>query len=314
MKQYIILIMLTVIVFIGIDAQIIEEGHVLDGGSIDVLETYVKYDRASVACGYDGLYFYDLTDPVNPVLIFNYATNRALDCAHDSAFVYIADASGGFVILNYSDTSNIHTAAVMNDSITGARRITLKNNYAYIADGNNGMHIVDITDGYNPQHIGHYSISAGSARKVQVNNGSAYIACQTAGVDIIDINDKSNPIFIGNIPALYLNDDICLDNNYLYIADSDSGMTIYDVSNPGSPIFINRIVTGNSSLRILKLYDYLYIAAFGYLEMIDVSSVFSLSLFDDIQAYYAKGIGLSDDGYIYVAEGTSGLGIYSTSM
>ena len=292
-------------------AGITEENRIL--ASYTVMEVFAEVNRMAVACSYDGFMVYNISNRANPILVGYADTYRALDVCCDEKYVYVADYSGGFKIYDYTDNGEALLTGSITDSISEARRITVVGDYAYIAGGYKGLQIVDISDRYNPVYIGRYPISSGDARKVWVQDTIAYMATQYGGINIINISDKSSPFLISNIPCGSLNDDVCTDSIYLYAADGDSGIVIYNVNNPASPVLVDRFTsTYDPPNRLVKLYDRIYASAFGYLHIVDVSDKSDPITTGSLWVGNTIGIAVSNDGYIYSAEGGSGLGIYVT--
>ncbi|MCI0513057.1 T9SS type A sorting domain-containing protein [candidate division KSB1 bacterium] len=138
---------------------------------------------------WDGVGFFDCTDPRNPVSKGN--INALLDL-NDWHGVGSLDIQGHYVYvinankLKIFDISDLDSPSFVGEAMTSEEwdgAVTVEGNYAYIADGSGGLRVINITDPANPVEVGFYDGAAG-ARGVTAAAGYVYVSETDAGISL----------------------------------------------------------------------------------------------------------------------------------
>ncbi len=144
-----------------------------------------------VACGEVGLSVFDISDFQNgfnnyPLIDIIDTPGFAEDViVHPTLPVaYIASGTGGLVIVDFSDTSNVKVAASFN---TGgyAKEVLYKNNRLYVTTESRGLQIFDVSNVNNPIRIG--TVQTQYALGVEVDDNYVYVADEKDGLVVIKI-------------------------------------------------------------------------------------------------------------------------------
>ena len=105
---------------------------------------YVLKDIAYIACGADGLYCYDISDPKAPVEKSHYDTDgTARDVTVQGDLAYVADAGNGLVILDVSDPTAPDPITTC-DTNGYARGVSVAGSNAYVADQSGGLAVINL--------------------------------------------------------------------------------------------------------------------------------------------------------------------------
>lgn len=191
-----------------------------------------------------------------------------------------------------------------------AMGLQVQGQYAYVADLDKGLQVIDITDLANPVLAATYD-TPGNARGVFVSGSYAYVADESKGLQIIDVSNPSAPILKGSLLTTFAQ-NVEVSGGYAYVADGSVGLRIIDVSNPAAPKLKATLATGNAYMARVS-GNYAYVTASGDLKVVDISNpatpvvVGSLNTPGD-----ARGIRVSG-GYVYIADGNSGMQIVDVS-
>ena len=160
---------------------------------------------------WDGVGFFDCTDPQNPVSKGN--VNDLLDL-NDWHGVGSIDIQGDYAyVINATkmkifDISDLDAPAFVGEAIISDEwdgNVAVEGNYAYVADVGGGLRVVDITNPAAPFEVGFYDGPA-SARGVYVLGGYVYVSELDAGVSIY-----RNELFT----AIDGNDDVDVPNSLI---------------------------------------------------------------------------------------------------
>ncbi|MHA1474366.1 MAG: LVIVD repeat-containing protein [Promethearchaeota archaeon] len=215
-----------------------------DDGSGSANKVFVEGDYAYVADGEDGMEIFNITDPTNPIEIFQSGngSNYGCDIFVTNDYAYLASGNGGFEIYNVSEPEKAEQTSFLSDSSWFCYALNVVGDYAYLAANKAGLIIINISDPFNPWVVGQYiptSYSFFSFIDVQVIGNYAYIAGGYIDLIIIDVSDPNNPVEINSWDSdwrssygFYINESL------VYIAQGYSGVSILDISNPLSLVII----------------------------------------------------------------------------
>lgn len=201
-----------------------------------------------------GLHIFNLSDPVNPVLVsmmdFETGTTPQLDV--QNLLIVAATHDEGIKIIDASDFG----APVLVGNYVNGNELTdvmIAGNYVYALDNtSNRLLIINIEDPANPLLTGACPIN-GRSSSLFIQGDLALITINTQpnpGLQIIDISDKTNPTqagFIktehttGNSTHADLPQKVILRGTLAFVACSEkTALYIFDVNDPANPVKLNR--------------------------------------------------------------------------
>ena len=217
-----------------------------DDGSGSANQVFIEGDYAYVADGEDGMEIFNITDPTNPIEIFQSGngSNYGYDIFVSNGYAYLASGGGGFEIYNVSEPEKAERTSFLSDPSWYCYALDVVGDYAYLAANKEGLIIINISDPFNPFVVGQYiptSYDFFSFIDVQVIGNYAYIDGNNIDLIIIDVSDQNNPFEInswsshwGSGAGLYINEGLA------YIAAEPWKFHIINISNPLSlvPILV----------------------------------------------------------------------------
>jgi choice-of-anchor B domain-containing protein len=221
----------------------------------------------------DSVYFFDVTDPGNPVLADVHA-GRSQDAVNRSVRTYknycYAVADQGFGSLQIFDLSflpdSVHKV-YDSDSITiRTHTIFIENDRLYLNSnsthsGYYAMSVASLADPENPQLLSHLIPPSVNGQQMFhrvhdnfVRNDTAYLSAENFGIFIYDYRNPLAPSLISSItfyPHQGYNHSNWLtdDSRYIIFADENHGLKLktYDISNIKSPKFVNTFGVNSSA-------------------------------------------------------------------
>ena len=137
-----------------------------------------------------GLYIFNISDPMNPVLVSRFtglvSKGQDIDVVGDLA--YIADGNGGMEVIDVTIKQSPQARGYI--SLPDAPwSIDVQGNHAFLADYiNGGVQVVNVTDPDNLSIDGYYLRSGCYALGVRVDDNNIYLADGAAGFQIYKTN------------------------------------------------------------------------------------------------------------------------------
>jgi hypothetical protein len=228
---------------------------------------YVYGDYLFVITYAGGMLVYNVTDPVNPVLITTtpIAGNAYSSCAVDN-FIYIITASA----IRLYDVS-FQSAPVLRDSYPGtARGMYVKGNYGYIAGGTE-LTVIDVSDPDDLTFAGSLTIP-GYPYDVVVSEDVAYVADNLyggpeGGIYSVDVSDPANPVQMEKYDGYFMTitgvgNKIEAGNSLGYYTFVTQSGHIEPRAQMGLPGFLtnvavkdNYVYTGSNGFRVFDVSD-----------------------------------------------------------
>ena len=267
--------------------------------------------KVYVAYGTAGLRIIDVSSPSSPSLLSTLAlSGEARGIAVRGNYAYVIARDSGVHVIDVSNgASPIKTKTVKTSR---SRGIALNGNYAYVATRDSGLMVFNITDPANP-------IRSAAVKGIDVENvaaaGNIVGTSFYSSIRFYDITNPENPVEKGNTPTFKTgNEGFVIVGNYAYVPDGDS-MKVFDISNLNAPTIASKIKTGGYGYVAAAVGNYCYVASEGTgVRAINISNPSS-----PVEDGYYDGVpqsrGLVVNGkYIYVAEKTDGLTIYSNDL
>ena len=258
------------------DAENVEQvGRIYNYWS-EAWDVVVVDDLAYVATRLYGLQIVNVSNPEHPEEVGYCDTpQEAYGVAVSGDFAYVADDESGLSIISVANPEHPEEVGYC-DTPDRAFGVTVSGDYAYIADGNSGLRVILVVDPEHPQEVGYCS---GYARGVTVSGEYAYVAADYRGLRVISVADPEHPQEVGNCDTLAPAFAVAVSGDYAYIADSPDG----------------------------DEYDEYYYGDLRVILVSDPECPIEVGYYNTLGS--ARGVALSEDGLIYVADGTN-VGIY----
>lgn len=226
------------------------------------------------------------------------------DMQQDGDYLYIANATDGFVVVNVSDPTTPDVVANL-DLPGDACCIDISGNYAYVGDNEDTLRVINISNPANPSQVGKIAVGA-EALDVCVVGNYAYVAARSQGLMIIDISTPSSPSLEGQYNTTGFSYDVIVDGNYAYIADATRGVRIIDVSTPSNPTETGYYDTNGIAYGLTKVGGYVYLAdGTQGIKVFDASATDTLILLGSLDTpttatkveYYNEGLFVADGNF-----------------
>jgi uncharacterized repeat protein (TIGR01451 family) len=133
-----------------------------------------------------------------------------------------------------------------------------------------GLQILDIANPAFPRPAGFLPISQGVAVDLDVVDDYLYVSTAASSLLIYDI---SNPLHVTEVATRpWSTYKTVLQNEHLFFLGTDSMLHVVDVSDPRNPSEISSFALSNNPNDLAVNGDYVYIAGFPRLEIIDISN------------------------------------------
>jgi len=187
-----------------------------------------------------GMMVYDVSDPANPLYIYQFFLDGINDVFVQGNFAYLASKHSGMIIYDVEDPTQPVLIGFLAGNYWG-NSIWVNGTTAYLG-ASQGIKIIDITDNSSPQEIS--SINA-NIKKLHFDDEKVFALVNYGGVMIVDVSTPSNPTVVGEIGVDNFNlpSNIIAGGNLLFICDG--GLKIFDVSNPSVVNKLSQYVTGS---------------------------------------------------------------------
>ncbi|MBD3334965.1 MAG: hypothetical protein GF355_05570, partial [Candidatus Eisenbacteria bacterium] len=259
-------------------------------------------------------FWMDLTDPIDPAELGEdeAPAGSCYDVAVQGDYAYAAEASRGLYVLDVSDPF-APVEVGRTDVPEAALDIVVDGDYAYIGDLSGGLIIFDVSDPTAPVQMGELAFGGGGASGVAVAGDLAYCAAHSNGLQIVDVSDPNAPVLVGQLGGLDYTVNVSLTGDLAVLADFGGGMRVVDVSTPSSPVLLGTFeptpsdvvwgVDTEGSLALATTPD-------RGIYLIDISDPSQPTVIDNEQSAGDAFEPFMEDGYVHLADGVTGVGIY----
>ena len=182
-----------------------------------------------IGFGMNGVYFYDLSSPLNPERVREYTNQMPGDFLIGKSQDYIVDENGK---VEPCDGLPYFSG---NQSRFGFRtdNIVVRDEYAYVF-GDGRLWILDISQPWAPEHVADISIWSGGRDTVIINGDYLYSPRQ-----IIDISQPSEPSIVKTLGSGFYT-GVAIKDNYLLTVKWE-GLEIFDIQIPSEATLIKSI-------------------------------------------------------------------------
>ena len=302
-------------------------GYVHD---VKVIGDFAYVTCSGITPGYSGtLKILDVSKPYNPVQISSYDFNALLSSSAaiypsglyvKDGYVYIANWTGGLVVINIMDIHNPFFAGsyfAHNEAFATAMNsmVVIDDNYLYVTwDYVNGFGVFDLTDPTDPVLVFRYGYGLNYTRGISKSGDYIYISTYYGNyIRIFNVSNPTAPVFVKNFatPGRDWYNDIDASGDYLYVAGFKStvyGLQIYDIKDPENPLPASKYNTASFGFGLcydVKVYSnraYLVfpngVAVFDVTDPYNPELIAKLSIL--VSTYYIDKIDVSGN-YFYVA-------------
>jgi hypothetical protein len=196
---------------------------------------------------YHGLLLYDISNPTNPVLLWDF-TNDDLQISQGR----VVKVAGHYLYLGSNFSVKMFNLAdpVEPGWPVGAGSIRLTNaivkdlavsgNYLYVANSSDGVHIYNISDPAHTTNVGFISEGAtgGYASSIALYDHYAYLANYSDGLRIYNVSSPASPVNIGHVNNGGSATGVAVSGGYAYLANDTNGLYVYDISDPANPVSV----------------------------------------------------------------------------
>ena len=215
-----------------------------------------------VGCSMERMWFYDLSDPANPVSFASSAYSEwttppqsyfsFIDVMGNTAY---AISSDGIYILDVSNPASVQVVGTFGGVAgAGSGKLAVSGDRLYHA-GANAFRILDISAPATPTLMGELPGVSGDDVSLHSGGALAYVACTTAGdlgLKTINISDPNNPSVvntanIGGAPScLYvMGDQVYVGSNTQDVNGARFRLDRFDLLDPAAPSWsIGTLQTG----------------------------------------------------------------------
>ncbi|HVP06491.1 MAG TPA: hypothetical protein VMS71_01515, partial [Candidatus Acidoferrum sp.] len=176
-----------------------------------------------VACPYDGILVFDITNPESPSLK---ATLRTLGSPEDIAvsgnYAVVADGPNGALIVDITNPElPIPLGRYQPEADNYTRSVEIKGNLVFVAEYG-GVTILDITNPSTPTKVGR---CLGYAGYLQVS-GNLLFDGESGGMQVFDISNPASPLKVCDLGISAYGFSVT--GNRVMIASPDMGLRIMD--------------------------------------------------------------------------------------
>jgi len=239
--------------------------------------SYNIYDSIAYVSGQgEGISFYNIIDPSNPILIGNF-DSELIDCNWAYHITVTNDILYG-ITRNYlgdkeiffadiSDLSNPIFRGTYNPGSRYLYEFCVVDSILFCSGYQGNLHIVSLSNPWNPQLMS-ITDTPGRCRHIEIDGNFGYIADYDSGLTVLDISDLYNPVVIsqletgGRFNSFVPTGDLLIGFNDETDYPNPTDIFIIDISDPYNPaIIVSRDVYGLIG-DILCKDNYIFICAF----------------------------------------------------
>jgi hypothetical protein len=296
-------------------------------------DVFVRGDTAYVADGQADLTLFDISNPINPLLIRNIDTHQ--DDFAKGVYIsptdtipraYVADMDGTIQSINLRDTSGLLSGSFGTyQNVEDVAGVILPD-----SQGIPQQWIVNVSSGFNHSNLTFYQMTddlsgctysyltwvnmPSDAMGLCLDSGYVYVACGTSGLRIVDFHDPYQPQEISS--AIFSGVALSVDvkNGFACLAADRLGFYIIDIRNAYNPVVLKNINTAGRAKDVQIVGDYAFIAdGSGGLKMIDITIPDSAKIVAAYATPYAYGL-WAGPHFIYLCDRDLGLLIFRNKI
>ncbi len=231
----------------------------------------------------DGIVIVDVTDPVNPAVLFTVPAAQSLwrELKTYGQYAYAGtEGGGGITIIDLSNLPASYTSKIYNGDgaiagqLSSSHTVQVSGDYLYIFGSNisnGGAVICSLQDPWNPEYVGLYS--GNYVHDGYILNDTLYASEIYAGqFSVVDVTNKSNPVVLATqpTPGAFNHNSWFSDNHqFLYTTDeyNNTPLGVFDVSDLQDIKLVDTYVNDslpNKEVHNVRVFnDYLINPSYG---------------------------------------------------
>lgn len=258
----------------------------------------VLRDNHFIGFGDNGVYIYDLSDPLKPECVRKHYNNIPGDLLVGKSQDYIVDDNGKAEPL----TGLPYFSGAQSRFAFEADNIVVQDKLAY-AFGQGQLRILDISQGWAPKQISGLRISTGGRDTVLLKDRYLYTPRQ-----IIDISDPAKPTIVKSLKG---GSGVAIENKQLFIA-KEKALEIWDVNEQSKAMMIKSISFEDRLNKVFVHKGIVYLGFYrGKLRSCRLEDDLTLTKLDQVElAKSSMGIIMDfceEDDFLYVALNGDGI-------
>lgn len=248
--------------------------------------------------GGNGVFIYDLSDPLKPKLVKKHYNNIPGDLLVGKSQDYIVDDNGKANPL----TGLPNFSGAQSRFAFEADDIVVQDKLAY-AFGQGQLRILDISQGWAPKQIASVRVTCSSRATILVDGNYLYTPHQ-----IIDISEPTKPTIIKRLKG---GSGVAIENKQLFIA-KEKALEIWDVNDPSKAMMIKSISSDDRLNKVFVHKGIVYLGFYrGKLRSCRLEDDLTLTKLDQVElAKSSMGIIMDfceEDDFLYVALNGDGI-------
>ena len=237
----------------------------------------VSGDYAYVADGRDGLEVIDISDPIDPEVVFTYT--YSINTTVNDVFIVgnvLYVAHGGYGLFVFDITNKASPVLLGSyDTFFGlgvGRAIEVTGDYGFLANDYNGFEVLDVS---NPAAITRteHAVTLGWCYDLTVQGDYLYVAQGIFGMLVYDISNREDIECVATRDNLF-GTAIGIDatDDYVYLADRGQGLRVYDVSNHSNPVSVGQYKDWGTVYDVNIYGTKAYLGTSSGLVILDISN------------------------------------------
>ncbi|MBC8192794.1 MAG: T9SS type A sorting domain-containing protein [Candidatus Marinimicrobia bacterium] len=241
-------------------------------------------------------------EPVSEVVTESIVSGLAVS----GDFVYIANWSDGFRVVDVSDPTNPSMVAEL-EFLGQCWDISVTGDFAYVGNDDQGLRIIDISNPLIPTLASTFLSTPGvKFEHAQVIDTLAYAATQS-GLFILDVSDPAAPVQLGHSPAENGAWSVHVVDTIAYLPKVFEGIRMVNVADPTNPIELGYFQTPDAAYWMEVVDTIAYVAErFSGIQILDISDLTAPDSVGMLSMDYADALYILGDS-MYVASSSWGL-------
>lgn len=229
--------------------QIINKGY----NQLAAIKDFDVTNQYALIANFDkGIYIYDVSDSLNPLLVSKCVTpGKVLQVVAKGYYAYVTDDQSNLYIVDFSNPLKPFIAST--NRISGnICSIFVSGQYIYVISSTKGLAIIDVSDPNCPKEVGSLNTTQLS-QAVETEDGHyVFVSASTSTT----VEGKSVEI----LPDDYDNSAHCVvaEGNFVYVA-TEKKLCVLDMSNPKCPKLVRLMNRLGSIEKILTQGNMLYL-------------------------------------------------------
>lgn len=223
----------------------------------------------------DGIWIYDLSDPLVPVLVdYEDPLGSIYDFEVVEPYLYIS----GYMNLRIRNTNALSTPLGFYSHSHGVcNGVAVQGSVAYVLVGVRDLYVLNVADPANPTfEYSLLSIAPDALNQIATDGNRAYVVRGGQGFFVLDISNPLAPAVAAeySLPGLQA---VYPQGDYLFagtmaISGTSNGLTVLDVSDLGDIHPVGSFETLNLVTALDAVGDVVYLAGYYFAHALDVST------------------------------------------